>query len=124
MYAEIFDGLRGYYAMYENRRAAAGFHAAMTMSFICSINIGVIIALVDYFVNGNLSRSVAFFQNKILLILVGIGIAYAHVLFGKYTGRYDSVDPAKSSRWKRYLIVYGCTSAALLFGAVSASLFT
>jgi len=88
------------------------------MSFIFCVNIATSIIIVAYFVSGNQKWAIAFFQNKLLLIIIGIGSAYAHVLFGKHTGRYYSVDSAKSSRWKRYLFAYVCGSVALLVGAI------
>ena len=79
MFAEMFDGLRSYYAGYESRRAAAGFHAAATLSFIACIAIGSGLTLADYALHGNTSRSVTFFEHKVLLLALGALIGYARV---------------------------------------------
>jgi hypothetical protein len=114
VYTEIFDGLRNYYAGYESRRAAAGFNAAMAMSFLFCITITAALPIADYFINGSIEWSVALFANKPLLILAGIIIAYAHVRFGKRTGRYNSAEPAPAPHWKAYLSLYA-TGTTLLF---------
>ena len=122
MYTEIFDGLRSYYARYPSRRAAAGFHAAMTMSFICGVALTATLTLGDYLIHGHISWSVALFSNKLLLMLVGVAIACVHVQFGKYTGRYNSVEPCNPPRWKTYFGVYAFSAGLLLLGAVVISL--
>lgn len=118
MYAELFDGLRGYYASYRSRRADAGFHAAMTLSFIFGCSLGSVITLADFALHKNLAWSAEFFANKVLLVGIGIGIACAHVLFGKYAGRYSSIDPSNSSKWKGYMWVYACASIVLLVSSI------
>jgi hypothetical protein len=117
-YAQIFEGLRGYYAKYPSRRGAAGFHAAMTMSFICGIALAGGITVTDYLLHRNIDWSVALSGRKFLLLLAGVVIAYAHVQFGKSTGRYTSVAPAEPSRWKRYLCIYAGFSGLLFAGAL------
>jgi hypothetical protein len=118
VYTEIFDGLRIYYAGYESRRAAAGFHAAMTMSFLFCITIGAALPIADYLINGTIDWSVALFANKPLLILAGVLSAYAHVKFGKETGRYSSVEPVPVPHWKVYLSFYATCTTLLFFGAI------
>jgi hypothetical protein len=118
MYTELFDGLRGYYASYRSRRADAGYNAAMTLSFIFGCNLGSVITLTDFALHKNLTWSVEFFANKVLLVGIGIGIAFAHVLFGKRTGRYSSIDPSNSSKWKGYMWVYASASIFLLLSSI------
>jgi hypothetical protein len=119
VYTEIFDGLRNYYAGYESRRAAAGFHAAMAMSFLFCITIAAALLIGDYFINGTLNRSIALSANKPLLVFMGIVSAYAHIQFGKRTGRYTSVDPVAAPHWKLYLSLYAIGATLLLLGAFS-----
>ncbi len=118
VYREIFDGFRSYYAGYESKRAAAGYHAAMTMSLIFCLNVGSILILSDHFMNGSQRWTTELFGNKWLLLLIGIGIGYLHVMFGKRTGRYDHTGPASSSSWKRYLGVYATSSVIMFLCAI------
>lgn len=122
MYTAIFDGLRSYYASYQSRRTAAGFHAAMTMSFLFSITTVSAVTLADYFINGRLHWSVALFANKLLSIVVGVVIAYGHVQFGKQTGRYNSLEPVRAPHWKSYLWTYVIGATALFIGAIRVAL--
>ena len=122
MYTQIFDGLRSYYLKFNSRRSAAGYHAAMTMSFLFCVNFGAIITLTDCMLHNNLKWATFFFENKALLILLGIGVAYAHVQFGKLTGRYNSIEPADSARWKLYIMLYAGVSILMVVGAVAVSL--
>lgn len=122
VYTEIFDGLRGYYARYANRRSAAGFNAAMTLSLICCVAVSAGFTLLDYLVTGNVDRAVYLFQNKPALILCGVAIAYAHVQFGKHTGRYHSVDLSEPPKWKSYLVIYSGISTVLLIAAIVVAL--
>jgi hypothetical protein len=124
MYAEIFDGLRAYYARLPNRRNAAGFESAATLSFIFGANAASLLTVGDYLLNGNQNWSMHLFGYKSLVLLFGCVVAYAHVLFGKHTGRYNSVEPARSSRWKRYLFVYVCASIALTLGTILLTVLT
>ena len=114
MYTAIFDGLRIYYARYQSRRAAAGFHAAMSMSFLfcCSLIAGTIIA--DYLVNGSVESIPVIHSNKFALLLVGGAVAYAHVIFAKSTGRYNDIGSVAPAHWKAYLSAYCCLAAGLL----------
>ena len=121
MYTAMFDGLRSYYARYPSRRDAPGFYSAMSLSFICGLNLASLFTLGDYLLNANVDRSAGLYEHKLLLLTVGLAIAYLHVLFAKQTGRYTSLDPVESSRWKRYLVIYGGCSFALFVAAISAT---
>ena len=122
MYTEIFEGLRSYYARYPSRRSAAGFHAAMTLSFLFCVAITAAVTLADYFINGNILWSVELFGNKLALIATGIAVAYAHIQFGKRTGRYNSVELLSPSHWQIYFAIYAGTAAILLLSAVLVAL--
>jgi hypothetical protein len=124
MYAEIFDGLRAYYAGFPSRRATAGFNAAATLSFVFGANAASLLTVGDYLLNGNQKWSMHLFEYKSLFLLFGGVVACAHVLFGKHTGRYNSVEPARSSRWKRYLAIYVCCSVALTIGTIILTVLT
>lgn len=124
MYTEMFDGLRSYYARYESRRAAAGFHAAATLSFICCVAITAGITVLDYLVAGNVGWAVYIFQYKAALILCGVVVGYVHIQFGKHTGRYHSKDLSAPPRWKAYLTLYAGVSASLLVGAIVVALLS
>jgi hypothetical protein len=119
MYTALFDGLRSYYARYPSRRAAAGFDAAMSLSFICCVNVGSLLVVGDFLLTGSSDRAFELSGNKILLLALGIAIAVLHVVFAKRTGRYNSVAPVDSPRWKRYLWVYGAVSAGLFVAAMA-----
>jgi len=114
MYTAIFDGLRSYYAGFASRRAAAGFHAAMTMSFLFCVSLAAAAPIAEYLVNGNLDRTVQFYDHKFALVGMGVVVAYAHVLFAKSTHRYQSIDISAPPRWKYYFGAY-CFVAAVLF---------
>lgn len=124
MYTEMFDGLRSYYAHYESRRAAAGFHAAATLSFICCVAITAGITVLDYLLAGNVDWAVYLFQYKAVLILCGLVIGYAHIQFGKHSGRYYCEDLSAPPRWKVYLTLYAGVSTSLLLGAIAAALLS
>ena len=124
MYAEIFDGLRGYYAGFESRRDSAGWHAAMSMSMFCCLDVGAAIPIADYLIYGGHDLAGVLYENKLGVLLIGVAIAYAHVLFGKHTGRYKSLEPARSSRWKRYLFIRASITAALMLTAILIAVFT
>ncbi len=124
MYIAIFDGLRIYYARYPSRRASAGFHAAMSMSFLFCCSLIGATTIADYLVSGNLERVTVFYGNKFALLCVGGAIAYAHVLFAKSTGRYNAVDGAAPPHWKSYLSAYTGLAAALTVAAVWLAVIT
>ncbi len=69
-------------------------------------NLASVITLINYTLHKNLIWSVEFFANNLFVIGIGIGIAWAHVWFGRRTGHYSSVAPSDSSTWKRYIAVY------------------
>jgi hypothetical protein len=124
MYSEVFDGLRAYYCGLPNRRSTAGFNSAATLSFIFGVNAASLVTVGDYLLTGNQNWSMRLFEYKGLILLFGGVIAYGHVLFGKHTGRYYSLEPAKSPRWKRYLFVYVCGSIALTLGTIILTVLT
>jgi hypothetical protein len=124
VYAEMFDGLRSYYSRYESRRAAAGFHAAATLSFICCVAITAGVTVINYFVAGNIDWSVQLFEYKAGLILCGVAVGYAHIQFGKHTGRYHSTDLSAPPGWKAYLTLYVSVSGSLLVGAIIVALMS
>ena len=119
MYTELFGGLRGYYASYPNRKGSAGFEAAMTLSFIGCINVGSLLVLGNFIFDRDTQWADALFANKLLLLVVGIGVVALHVGFAKTTGKYASVEPVTTVRWKRYLVIYGCCSALAFAAAIT-----
>lgn len=124
MYTELFDGLRGYYASYPTRRKAAGFHAAMSLSFLACCNLSSITTLADFALHRNIDWTLELAGKKALLLAVGVVVALAHVWFGKSTGLYASKAPAKSARWKRQITLYACVSAILFLSMLGVVLFT
>jgi hypothetical protein len=118
IYTEMFDGLRSYYVGHENRRADAGFHATAGLSFICCVAIASAIPLFEYVTRRNIEWSVTLFGNKAALLLIGVAIGYMHVRFAKRTGRYHSLEPAVSARWKKYLSIYASGAALFLTAAM------
>lgn len=103
MFTQIFDGLRSYYARYPSRRAACGFHAAATMSFILSVALTGAVVPGDYLINGSIDRSVTLLGKKAALILAGVIIGCAHVYFAKRTGHYHSTAPLPAPHWRAYV---------------------
>jgi hypothetical protein len=119
MYTAMFDGLRSYYARYPSRRADPGFNAAATLSFICCVNVASLFVVSEFLLTGDLVRTDALSGNRVLLLALGIGIGLLHVAFAKRTGRYTSVVPVESTRWKGYLWAYGGLSAVLFVVAMT-----
>ena len=58
-------------------------------------------------------------SQQIFFLATGVVVAWAHIGFGKRTGLYESKAPARSSKWKRQIAVYGCVSAILLLGTIA-----
>ena len=96
MYTALFDGLRSYYAGYPSRRGTAGFDAAMSLSFVCCVNVASLFVVGDFLLNGSSARTLELFGNRSLLLALGMAIAVLHVAFAKRTGRYKSVVPVES----------------------------
>jgi len=119
MYAEIFIGLRSYYARYPNRRKDAGFHAAMTMSFLFSVASVSAFVLVDYGLHGILFWADAVFSRKFFMLLIGAAVAFTHVFYGRYVDQHASAAPSSASRWKAYVFAYAGVAGVLLAGAIS-----
>ena len=117
-YETLFDGLRGYYASVASERSYAGFSAAMVLSFLLAVNLISVFTISTVLIDGNLHRVGWVARNKLFTLLVGVGVAAAHVQYAKSTGRYHSNEPARSPRWKRTLIIYVSLTIALLAGAI------
>jgi hypothetical protein len=114
-FGAVFDGLRGHYATKGYWRESAGFQAAMAMACVSILPIIATFILVDYAIHRNTQMSIGLTGNKIFLAVVALGTGCGHVFLAKRTGRYVSVQPAKSTSWKKYLTIYiGCS---VLFAA-------
>lgn len=116
-------GITRYYANHASRREAAGFHAAMSMSFLCCIALASGITLPDYFLHGNIERSVVLFAPKFTLLLLGLAIAFSHVQFAKATGHYHTFVPPEPSPWRLYLCVYAAITILLFVGALVVAIY-
>jgi hypothetical protein len=119
VYGDIYDGLRSYYACFPTRAGSAAYSAAMSLSFICCINVGSLLVIADLIVTGNQEFSIWFFGNKLLLIMIGISIAWLHVFLGKKAGIYYLSGPARCLGWKRYLVLYSAVSALMFLASVT-----
>jgi hypothetical protein len=93
------------------------------MSFIFCVALAATVTLANYLIAGNLNIAMSLFDNKALLLCAGVLIAYAHVVYARTTGHYDSVEQHSPPHWKAYLIAYGCVAALLLTGAVVVAFF-
>ena len=80
--------------------------------------------MLDYLLAGNVDWAVYLFQYKAVLILCGLVIGYAHIQFGKHSGRYYCEDLSAPPRWKVYLTLYAGVSTSLLLGAIAAALLS
>ena len=120
-YSDMYDGLRSYYERVGGGRVPPAYNAAMTLSFLFCMNLGAAITLGDYLVNGNQNLSIWFFGHTMLLLLLGVGVAWLHVVFGKMTGIYGRAGPSRSPRWKSALSVYAGASGALFLAAIAAA---
>jgi len=121
-YAELWDGLRGYYASFSKERKSAGFSAAMALSFLFGVNLASIVSIL-LLASGQFIYFDWLFGNTVVLLLFGISDAYAHVRFAKSTGRYNSTDPPQSTTWKRVLTIYAVVTAALFVSAIAVAYF-
>ena len=118
VYETLFDGLRGWYASYATERSYAGFSAAMALSFLFCVNLISLVTICLLLLDGNLHRVGWLIGNKLLCLLIGVGIATVHVRYAKSTGRYYSTEPPRTPRWKRPLILYCLVTAVFLIGAL------
>lgn len=117
-YVQLFDGLRGYYCSRRNGAKQPGFQAAMSLSFLCGVNIACV-ALIVPFALGRNDIVESIFANRLLALPIGAAVAYAHVVWAKRTGRYNSNGPAVHAAWGRTLAVYVTITTLLVVVALT-----
>jgi len=88
------------------------------MSMLCCLDFAAAVPIIDVLLTGSDTWIDALYAHPITPLSIGIAIAYAHVLFAKSTGNYYSIEPAKSTRWKRYLAIYICITVILVVSAL------
>jgi hypothetical protein len=119
VYIDIYDGLRSYYGRFPTRAGSAAYSAAMSLSFICCINVGSLLVLSDFMITGTQEFATRVFGNKLLLLGLGICIAWLHVFLGKKMGIYYLDGPPKSPGWKKYLLFYSGVSALMFLASIA-----
>lgn len=113
MYIEILDGLRSHYEKRLKDKGSAGYHAAMSMSFLFGLSAAAIFIIVDAFRSRRLHGLMWLYDHKVWLVVFGIVTAWAHVQYAKTKHVYDKTGPPMSSLWRPWFIGY-CIFAALL----------
>lgn len=115
MFAEMFDGLRGFYARAEGADSAPAFSAAMLLAFMCSVNTASLIIIFDLAVHGRLVFVSWMLGHKMIVIAGSVVIGIIHVAAAKRSGLYNRSGPALHTNWAQPFRWY-CLITAILFG--------
>ena len=118
MYAEMIDGLRSHYETRTKDKASAGYHAAMSMSFLFGVCAAALCVVVDGALTGELGFVIWAHDHWPLIALFGVGTAWGHVRYAKHRNVYHNVGPPKSSAWRSWFAAYCMTALVLLLMAV------
>jgi hypothetical protein len=113
---DIFDGLRDFYSRKEGPSTGPAFSAAMLLSFMFMVNLFSITSILDLLLHGHVMVVSWLLRYKAIVVLIGIVIAWGHVLLAKRSGLYYKTGPVRSATWHRSFIGC-CVLTGLLFFA-------
>jgi hypothetical protein len=99
LYAEIFDGLRGYYVRKKGDSSGASFMAVSALSALLVFNVGVTLSLVDILIFGRLVAAPWVLSNRAWIVLASVGAFFLNRGIAKATGVYGRRGPARTTRW-------------------------
>ena len=113
-YADLLDGVRSYYAAREGDDSSAAFSATMLLAALAAVNLASLSVCVDLFVNRELRVAHWIRANRLIAILIPIGIGCVHVWFAKCSGVYDRRGSRGTTSMPRELKWYLAATALLL----------
>jgi hypothetical protein len=122
VFAEIFDGLRAFYSRKEGAASSPAFSAAMLLSFLFSVNLCTIAALLQALIYGHVTVGSWGVEHKGLVLVAGFLIAWGHITLSKRIGLYYRRGPVISTTWARPFVAY-CILTVVLFIACMATTY-